>query len=85
MTDAIWTTIIPISREKFEADRAALAAQQIVIEGDSGTITHPVPFGHATVEYAYDGAQLTLRLTECPRIARGKAQSVIAGWFQSHT
>lgn len=69
----------PMTREQFDARRAALAAKGIAITGDSGEIDQR----GVRVRYAYDGAVLSLEVFKKPMlVTRGYVEGKITEWFQ---
>lgn len=71
--------VVTMSREQFAAAAARLQRQAGVdITGDTGQLSH----SGVTLNYAYDGAALTLEVLKKPFfLSEGIIESQISGWF----
>lgn len=81
---ALWSTSVPMTPEKFEQYASGLRESGEQIDTDipaTGTLSHDVPFGKATLTFAYDGSTLKLDLISCPGFDKPFVISKIKGWF----
>ena len=72
-----------LTPDELSARVQQLAADGVTVTLPTGTIERDTWLGHVKLAYAWhqDAGLLLVQVEQCPRLARGKVENMIKGWF----